>query len=394
MLKFSLEKKNLTLFYIASFFSSLLFIIPVWVAFYTQYLTFTQLSIIMSGRFLVSLVLELPTGTFADMFGRKISVFIGSCVNFIALLMLAFSRDAMSIFFGLSLMGIGDAFSSGAINALVFDFLKSVHREKEYPKIMANANIFVQMAIIISSMAAGYLYTYWKGLPFLITGVSLLISGLIILTMDEKFTKTNNGRFLSSSLRKTKEGIQLVFKKGAIRNLSTYFILVGGICLSWQMYFNQIYATRIGYDEIEKGWLFAVIRLVNMLVILRILSNARLIKKYIMFIFFPVLMILATFPSVFILKPIGTTLLMIMTFSNTLREIVLGGYVNEVFESNIRATALSTLNMFVKLMYLIAMALSGSIIDRFGVEYVYVIMGILILLFILPKGIRLSHSYK
>jgi len=365
-----------------------MFIIPVWVSFQRQFLTFSQMSIIMAVRMLLSFFCELPTGAFADLFGRKKSIAIGFLISAFGLIFTGQSRSGIEIAIGLFIMGIGEAFYSGANVAFIYDTLVGLGEENKFQSIKSKSNIIAQAGIVVSSMVAGYLFNINKSLPYYAQAVCCVMTALIYFLMHEEKIKEKFS--FVNYWRQTKEGIKEIAKSAYIKQLSWFYILVGGITWSWQQYFNQIFASGIGYSEVGKGWLFAIIRIINSILIFKILGMEKYLSKKKMFLFFPLIMLFSTLPAIWGDKILGTMLLFGMTIASTMRFVVLDNYVNQEFSSRYRATALSTLNMFVRLVYVALVVLSGPVLDKAPTGTVFFLMGILCLFTVLPTGIRLA----
>lgn len=69
------------------------------------------------------MVFEVPTGAFADRFGRRSSLVAGIAIRSMGLFWLFASADPLSLFAGLVLTSLGGAFVSGADSALIYDAL-------------------------------------------------------------------------------------------------------------------------------------------------------------------------------------------------------------------------------------------------------------------------------
>lgn len=384
-------RRNIRLYYLTDFLAALLFTIPIWVTYQQQFLTFSQMSLLWGIKIFSALIFELPTGAFADVFGRKVSVSLGFTIQVIGSLFMAFAQSAWHIGFGLILVGVGDAFASGALIAIVYDTLKDAGQERQFLKVRSNGVFLTQIGIILSSVASGYLFSIWRGLPYVGEAVVFGLAAILYLGMIETRVKRIKIH-VSDYVDQLKGGFQHAFQKGSVRDLSFFYLLVGGITWSWQTYFNQIYATSIGYSEIGKGWLFAIIRFVNAILIIRLLHIERLFQKKMMFLFFPAVILFSSLFAIIPLKAWGTLLLFTMTLASTMRFVVLDAYVNDVFSSEHRATALSTLNMFVRLIYVALVIISGPILDRYPSAVVYFLIGLLALVTVLPRGISLAKS--
>src|SRR5262249_50296675 len=64
-------RRNLYIFYSSQILNGLRFIAPVWVLFFTHYISFEQLALLEALGLIISVALELPTGVLADLIGRK-----------------------------------------------------------------------------------------------------------------------------------------------------------------------------------------------------------------------------------------------------------------------------------------------------------------------------------
>lgn len=386
--------RNIILFYATDFCFNLVFLIPVWVTFYTRYFSLSQISLISVASTACMLLLQIPTGVFADIFGRKTSMIIGSVIRTIGNLTIVFWHNPVSIIIGEIGYGIGTSFVSGANVALLYDSLKDAGREKEFYKIRTINQSITQGALIGSTFLAGYLFNLWNLLPFLVTAVAIFLTGILSFFFSETLS-INSLQFEKKTYReKTVNGVKEIFKNKETTFISIFYILVGGITWSWQVFFNQILATNIGYDVVGKSWLFAIIRFVNVIIIIRLFHLEKYISKRNVYFVYPILMILAAIPAIISSQIVGTALLFLLTFLPTLRLIVLDQYVNEQYESKYRATALSTLNMFVSIAQIVIVFLGGLLLDKYSTGVVYFFTGCATVVFILPIGIYLSNTNR
>jgi hypothetical protein len=90
-------KRNIVIYFITEIGRSLIFTIPVWVAYELQYITLAQLPIIEAIMLGMQLVLELPTGALADLIGKKWTVFFGNVSYVIALVIYVYARRVFLI---------------------------------------------------------------------------------------------------------------------------------------------------------------------------------------------------------------------------------------------------------------------------------------------------------
>jgi len=96
---------NITLTYINSFLLSLIFFIPVWYAFETQYASPATLGLIYAISHLLTVVLELPTGALADLIGRKKTIFLGLFLYGLSWIYISQSKDVSWLWIGYVIKG-------------------------------------------------------------------------------------------------------------------------------------------------------------------------------------------------------------------------------------------------------------------------------------------------
>ena len=185
-----------------------------------------------------------------------------------------------------------------------------------------------------------------------------------------------------------------LFKNEYVKKLSIFYVLVGGITWSSQYFFNQPFATDIGFNEIEKSWLFSAIRIINAIVLFKITNVKKIITKKRAFIFTPLLMIAFYLPGIWTTKLLGIILLTGVTFVGSARFVILGQYTNVEFTSRNRATAISSLNLLVSFVFILLVTFSGKIMDLYSTKFIYTILGILSTIIVLPMGINLAKKHN
>ena len=139
-----------TLFWM-HFFSAV--IIP----FYTGWggITLAQVFYLNAWFFFWNFVLEVPTGTVADFFGRKVSLVAGSAVGLIACLVYA-SHPGLPTFMGAEvLFAIAYTLHSGADEALAYDSLAAEGRAAEARRVIARMEAFKLGGIMASALIGG-----------------------------------------------------------------------------------------------------------------------------------------------------------------------------------------------------------------------------------------------
>src|SRR6056297_620194 len=218
-------KKNITKNYWYALITNLNFTHGLWML----YLAHKGLSLMeigmMEGFFHVcSLLMEVPTGAIADLLGRKASRIAGRIASLVSLLILIFSNTfwmfALSFFFS----SLSYNLESGSGEALIFDSLKVINKEKGYTKVAGNVEDIYQTASIFSLFIGGILGQRSFTLAFVCAiGVSIvaIISGMTFFEPPiEKVV--NSEHSFKNFLLHTYESFKTLFSKKLIASLTLF----------------------------------------------------------------------------------------------------------------------------------------------------------------------------
>lgn len=383
---------NTRYYYLFEFARSLVFAIPVWVAFELQYISFSQLTFIEGTIFAIQLILELPTGAFADLFGKKWTIFMGYMVSGIALLVYSFSTTFSMFMAYAVLLGLGEALISGAREAFLYDTAKQAGKEHEYEKMSGKFGIVFQFGLGLASIVGGVLALFHFRLPFLAYAATLFSAAFISLFFIEPSIDTEKFT-LKNYILQTKRGARELFKTPLTRKVSLYYVLVGAITWSAMLIFNNTFLVSLSYTAFELGIFFAFTRVFNSVFLYRLVAWKTFANRKITYIFFPLLMIAAYLPGVWLTKWVAIPFVMASMFASTARWVVLGRFMNLEFESKNRATALSTLSMGIGILYVLFAFLSGPIIELSSVGMIYTLFGVFSITLILPLGLYLAYRH-
>jgi MFS family permease len=126
------------------------------VYFLEQGINYSQLAILLGVWSITTVVLEIPSGLLADRFGRKRVIIIGKLAFFMGILTFALLRTFPGFLLGMVFWGIHESFISGALEALVFDELKSQKNEGKFKDILALATVSREVGLGVGVLIAGF----------------------------------------------------------------------------------------------------------------------------------------------------------------------------------------------------------------------------------------------
>ena len=383
--------RNIRVARISQFLSALIFTIPIWIIYYQQRISIEQISFLVALQAVSQLVLELPTGAFADMFGKRRSMIICHGALVLMNIVIMFSQSFWQLVIAAVLFGISESLLSGSLEALMYDSAKQDGREAEFGKIQANNSFWYQIALGIGTVPGGFLYLVSPTLPFLLCAVAGLGAMIAAYWYIEPSVDTQKFS-VPNYLRHIRDGVKEAFHSKAAVLVSLFYIVVAGITWPNQLYFNSFMMVELGFSAAMMGLIIGFFRFFNIFILRAVLHNKHLFTRKRSILIFPIMMTICFLPGVFFRGWFALPLVMGALMMGTARWILLTPLTNAMFSSRYRATAISALSMIIGLIYIGITGASGPVIAAYGVRTVYTILGILTLITVLPLSVILVRN--
>ena len=266
---------NIWKFYVLSFVSSLWFSSAIFILYYQSFgLNYFQIGFLEMSIALFALFLEVPSGAFADLIGRKWTVMIGMVGLSAGMLALGLAAGFFSLLFACFILAIGASMISGADIALIYDSLKNIGREKEFLKIRSRCVLVFYSAITIAAAAGGYMFSINIRLPYYLSAVTFGITAFFMLSMQEPYIIKKRYN-IARHIKQMKEGLRQL-----VRHEKLMWLTIMGICLGiFVLFFHNIvaqpYVLGLGFKVEHLAVVFAGIFLATGLII----SQAPKIEK-------------------------------------------------------------------------------------------------------------------
>lgn len=353
-------------YYLATFFSGLMFYISVLVPFYTEWghLNLTQVQILQSWLMIWMFILNIPTGVIADRIGRKISVALGglslaaSCILYV--LIPGFYPFLAAEF----LAALGTSFVIGASSALVYDFLKQNNRESESKHILGRSSAISSLGTVIAAPIGSVIAAnFGIKAPMLLSAIPLLVASFIILTIHETRVQEKTSR--PNLLESIKKGVGFLLKNKNLQYLVFNDILVwiGAYFLVW---LYQPMLIKVGLAIVYFGLIRSAFSLAGMVATFNIRLTEKLFQSEGMFINATALIVSASLILVAIFPSVVTVIIAIILIGGfaSARTSYLNTTMNELIPTEQRATVLSTTSTVNMLIFAIANPIVGFIADH------------------------------
>ena len=239
------------------------FISAIYVTFLMKHgLNLFEVNMVNACYFFTLFVCEIPTGAFADIFGRKRS-FIVACA-LMSLSMFAYGgSNTLSGFILAEIIGaIGSTFRSGAFRAWLYDSLKYIDYQGDVTKIFSKENVACQIGGCGGAIIGSYISLYNPAYPWIAGGIGLAILTIFAQTVmrEDYFVRVSIS--WKNGLQKMKD-ITVTSVKYGMNDKAVRFILlttfvqifsIQALNMYWQPYFkgHQVH-------EYWLGWIFAAI---------------------------------------------------------------------------------------------------------------------------------------
>lgn len=187
-------KKNVKLLYWYNFFSWFLFAYPVLILFFNEVLDNYTLSMsLFAIQTIACSFFEIPSGMLSDKLGRKKIMIISSIFWLLSFIFYASANGYLMLVVGSILYGLGNAFSSGNDDALLFDTLRDIKAEKKYHKIYSKIFSYSQFGLALASLIGGVIAFYSLRFAVVLSIIPFVIIVIISFMVKEpKVVRQNN----------------------------------------------------------------------------------------------------------------------------------------------------------------------------------------------------------
>ena len=333
--------------------------------------------LLLQGIYSVAIVaLEIPSGYFADIWGRKNTLIIGSILGVIGFAVYSFTSGFWGFLVAELVLGIGQSFISGSDSALLYDSLLQEKKEKDYTKIEGRVLSIGNFAETIAAIAGGFLAEISLRTPFIVqTFVAMIAIPAAFSLVEPKRNIIRKDRWrsilnvLKNTLFGNKELQRLIFL--------TAFIGTGTLTMAW---FIQPYLKEIqGLSLSQIGITLSILNLIVGLTTLIAYKFEEQLGRTLTLLFI-VIGIISTY---FLMGTITHWSIFIVIgffyFTRGIATPVLKDYINRCTTSDIRATVLSIRNFAIRVVFAIAGPFFGWYSDKFSLQAALIISGIVLL---------------
>jgi len=367
--------KNIKTYYYYSTFAELLILGPILVLFLiAKGLSFTEIMVLQSISAIAVVLFEVPTGAVADKIGRKESILLGALLWAISLGFYVVGKSFPMFILAEAIFSLGATFKSGADNALIYDSLKVMGREKEFQSIEGKARSFALYAQAVGSIIAGFVYEVNKNLPFLISVVFMLVTIIITLKFKEPPIEGKVGKYGINYMQQIKESGKFILSHEKIKAI-ILFTMMFFIFYRTAFFYYQPYMEAVKIPVRYFGIIFFVFNIIAAFASKR--SHWIMEKTKPKTLTFMALLMIVSFVLMGAVKMwFGVFAILFQQVARGIYRPVTTKYLNKHIPSDKRATVLSFQSLACNLSVAIAFPLMGILKDNENIFTTHMVLGL------------------
>ncbi|MCF2140041.1 MAG: MFS transporter [Candidatus Lokiarchaeota archaeon] len=363
--------RNLWLMYFIRGFSSIHFFGSVMILFFEDWggISFSEImvleAIFTGGIF----ILEIPTGTIADKYSRRLSLIFSYMVNIIAIFIYVSHASFITFALGEITWAAATALNSGASDAFLYDTLVELEQEHRSKKIFARLQKIGLTTMIIGSLSGGFIaVNFGLSATMLFSAFPLIIALGLSFALEEPVThqtsrKDSPWEIFAKGWKNIRSNASLkrLIADSVVLSVVAYYIL-----WIWQKRVNSLALDVTWFGLIHTGMIVAQILILSVFRPLERKFEARGWQKA------KLLIIQGT--------SFGTGLgILLMGIFDTLwvvilsiilgaglglsRRVILTNYMQKHISSEQRATTISTVSMIRMVLLLVLNPIIGKAVE-------------------------------
>ncbi|MEA2105677.1 MAG: MFS transporter [Bacteroidota bacterium] len=323
------------------------------------------------------IILEIPSGYFADALGRKSTLVIGTIMGFLGFLTYSFSYGFVGFLVAEIILGIGQSLISGADSAMLYDTLQETGKKEQYIKfegrMISIGNFAEAIAGVLGGLLAGISLRYPYYAQTIVSFIG--IPAAILLIEPQKHREV-----IKLKIHDILKIVKYALYDHKELKWNIIFSSVIGSATLTMAWFVQPYFEMIALPVTLFGIFWTMLNLtVGVSAIFAHKIEYKLKQNKTML--WITILIPAGYIAISKIQTLwGLGVLFIFYFVRGVATPVLKDYINKLCDSNIRATVLSVRNFVIRIFFAIIGPFVGWYTDTFNLQAALLLSGIIFFL--------------
>lgn len=355
--------------------------------------TLSNLSLILGLYAFTVVVLELPTGIIADVFGRKKSFCLSIIVSIVSFFILLFGRGFIVLSIGMMFYGFNRALASGSFDALFIDYYIDNYGKDKLHNITTRINVLEALGMSAGALTGGMLpkltstYLSLAGMYDLNLIIRIILASVVVILGIIFITETTEA---SNEKRVTvkqhiKNSSSIVVKNSTIICVFISVFSTGFFLSSLETFWQPHFLSLLPSDSLM-GLLGVMAFLYFIAATLGSIGSNNLIKKY-KFDTYKMYVILRAMIAVsLIITAFQTNVPIFMFFYSSIymlfgmASIPEGVILNREIPNEVRASVLSVYSLVIQIGGLTGSLLYSILINYVTIPTIWMISACIILI--------------
>lgn len=366
-------RKNIVRLYLVKISKWFNLVMPIVVLFYQDNgMGMHEIFVLKSIYSIAIVVMELPSGWMADVWGRKKTLILGSILGSAGILLYSFSYGFWAFAAAEIILGIGHSFVSGADSALLYDSLKSDGKTEKYVKHEGRIASAGNFAEAIAGIAAGFLAAISLRTPFYFQFFVASIAIPASITMIEPKL---NASHQFQSVKKMIGNIRDVFLTDTNLRVSILLSAVTGTATLTFAWLVQPFFKAVGLPVEWFGILWTALNLsVGISSAFAYRFEGIISRRW------EILLIIIFLSAGYFLSGLsvvreGLVFLFLFYLVRGLATPIFKNHINKYTQSEVRATMLSVRNFVIRISFAVIGPLLGWMTDNIGLKSAFLLAG-------------------
>ncbi|BAW96480.1 putative transport protein, major facilitator superfamily [[Synechococcus] sp. NIES-970] len=367
--------QNLTTLWYLRGFESAWFPIPVIVLFYeAQGLSLSQavlLKAILSAAIFVG---EVPSGYFADRFGRKQALVLGAFLWLVGWLIYCTQGSFSWFAVAEILAGLGGSFVSGADSAIAYDSLLCLDQAKRYGAWEGKGVAIMGITEAICGLVGAWVAQWDLRYPFYLQTLCIAAYLLFALTLREpprQQAKTSGWRPLLQDIRhlfQTRRSLRWLLLFSAALSCGSFLVV----------WVSQEYLVVRGLSVAQLGWAWLLFHGAMAVVSWQVETLVRWFTYKKLFALLPGLMAIAYVAMGLVGNLWGILLIVTVYLVRGCNTPLVLSYLNDRVPSSLRATLISLNSFAFRLLFILLAAIANGATALWGLNGGLIIVGLVV----------------
>ena len=364
----------------------------IWLFYEANGLTIRDLFVIQSIYSVTIVLIEIPSGYIADVFGRKNSMVVGTFFSFLGVLTYTLSFGFDGFLVAALCLGVGQSFISGSDTALMYDSLAELNRSEDFIKLEGRTISMGNLAEATAFVIGGFLAQISLRTPFYYqVGIALVGFIIALLLVEPKIARLKDGAI--KPWKNIKRIIRYAMMEKSILRAYIFYSAIIGVATLTMAWFAQPYFKTLEIGVVYFGLIGAGLNLAVAIPSFYAHEIEKKINTRVLFSLILVFIVGGYFTIAYLDNLWGLAILTLFYITRGVATPVLRDYMNRHTPSEMRATVMSIRSFVIRIFFASTSPMLGYVADIYSLQNalylsgaLFFVFGLVILIFVISES--------